>query len=188
MKAKKIAEEVYEIKDFLTKEELFQVTKIIESLSESDWLSDDTPLNNDPSDFWYGKTVDFQKNIIFDSINKKIKNLFQSFAKYPESTSLQRYTSGQSIKYHRDIWNIDSPLHVSYGVLLYYNDDYSGGELDYEELGLMVKPGPGSLYIHGGKVLHGTRPVLGNGTRYFSTVFVHGTKSEPAKLKDSLFS
>jgi predicted 2-oxoglutarate/Fe(II)-dependent dioxygenase YbiX len=174
MKVKKIAEEVYEIKDFLTKEELLQVAKIIDSLSESDWLSDDTPLNEDPSDFWYGKTVDFQKDTVFDLVNKKIKDLFESFAKYPDNILLQRYTSGQSIRYHRDVWNIEEPFYVSYGVLLYYNDNYSGGEINFKDQNIRIKPTAGSIVIFPSvePFYHESMPIL-NGTKYMSPAFWH---------------
>jgi hypothetical protein len=188
MKITKLHEDIYEVADFLTKQELEEVFQIINKASDQDWFSEDTLLNQDPTSFWYGKTIDFPGNTIFSAINKKIKDLFESFSLYPDNTCLQRYEPGQSIKYHKDVWNINRPLYVSYGVLLYYNNDYLGGELDYEELGLIIKPKENSLYIHGGNILHGTRPVIGNKSRYFSTAFVYGTKDEPAKLKKELFN
>jgi hypothetical protein len=188
MQITKLHEDIYEVADFLTKQELKEVFEIIKNISEQDWFSEDTFLNQDQANFWYGKTIDFEGDTIFPVINKKIKDLFESFSMYPDNTCLQRYEPGQSIKYHKDVWNVATPLYVSYGVLLYYNDDYLGGELDYEDLGLVIKPKENSLYIHGGNILHGSRPVLGDKSRYFSTAFVYGTKDKPAKLKKELFN
>ena len=100
---------------------------------------------------------------------------------------LQRYKIGDHIKTHRDQWIPDLPYYIGYGFCLYYNDDYEGGELEYPELGIVVKPKANSLYIHGGHILHGSLPVLNDKIRYFSTVFIHGTEENPTRLNREIF-
>jgi hypothetical protein len=116
-----------------------------------------------------------------------MKDLFESYSYYPSKMLLQRYKQGDFINYHRDQWDPDLPYYVGYGLCLYYNDDYQGGQLEYPEIGLVVKPRQNSLYIHGGSVLHGSLPVLDDKIRYFSTAFVRGTAEQPTKLKKELF-
>lgn len=183
MQINKLGEDVYELKNFLNASELKEVYKVIDSTKEEDW----TLQGNDPSDFWYGKNLEFAEENVFNVVNEKMKNLLESFHYYPSKMILQRYKIGDNIQPHRDQWIPDLPYYIGYGFCLYYNDDYEGGELEYPELGLKIKPSANSLYIHGGNVLHGSTPVLNDRVRYFSTVFVRGTEEEPTILKRELF-
>jgi len=187
MEIVKLHEGVYEINNFLSEEEFGEVFNIINSLSEKDWFSEDTAKGEDFADFWYGKNLEFKTKTVFSDINKKMESLFESYHYYPSNLLLQRYKMGDFIKPHTDQWNPDLPYYIGYGFCLYYNDDYEGGELEYPELGITVKPKANSLYIHGGHILHGSKPVLNDKIRYFSTVFVRGTYEEPTKLRGDLF-
>jgi hypothetical protein len=183
MKITKIHEDVYEISNFLTEEELSEVNEIISSLKEEDWFL----MKANSKDFWYGKNIEFSTETIFDSINDKMKNLFESYSEYPAKMLLQRYKQNDFIHPHTDQWLPDLGYYIGYGLCLYYNDNYDGGQLDYPELGLTIKPKENSLYIHGGHILHGSKPVLSNDIRYFSTVFVRGTEESPTILRKELF-
>ncbi len=193
MKINKLHDNVYEVSDFLTSDELAEVYKIIENSKEEDWFNDSIKSNPtdkkeyDTTDFWYGKNLYFKDINIFDSINDKMKNLFESYYDYPPKLILQRYKKGDYIQSHRDQWIPDLSYYIGYGFCLYYNDDYEGGELEYPEIGIIVKPKANTLYIHGGNILHGSLPVLDDTIRYFSTVFIRGTEEEPTRLKGDLF-
>jgi hypothetical protein len=88
---------------------------------------------------------------------------------------------------HRDNHTKDGDIHSAYGIVLYYNDNYLGGEIEYPELNIKVKPKSKSLIIHGGDILHGTCPVLDENIRYFSTAFVKEKIGTPAKLNRQIF-
>ena len=188
MKITKLHEDVYEIANFLTSQELENVFEIINKTSEKDWFSDETPKDKDFADFWEGKNLQLKENPVFDKISSKMENLFESYFYFPGTVPLQRYKKGDFISCHKDQWNPDLPYYIGYGLCLYYNDDYQGGQLEYPEIGVVVKPRKNSIYIHGGNVLHGSLPVLDDKVRYFSTAFVRGTKEQPAKLKKELFN
>jgi len=187
MEINKLHEDVYEINNFLSEEEFQEVLNVINGLSEKDWFSEDTTQDKDFANFWYGKNLEFKTDNIFKEINKKMESLFESYHYYPSNLLLQRYKIGDFIQPHTDQWNPDLPYYIGYGFCLYYNDDYEGGELEYPELGITVKPKANSLYIHGGHIMHGSKPVLDDKIRYFSTVFIRGTDEEPTKLKGDLF-
>jgi len=187
MEINKLHDDVYEIKNFLTQQELLDVYSIIRNTPEEAWFNDENKKKNDVTDFWFGKNLHFTQKTVLDSINEKMKNLLVSYSYYPSSMPLQRYKKGDFIKHHADQWIPDLPYYIGYGFCLYYNDDYQGGELDYLELGIRGKPKANSLYVHGGHVVHGSLPVLDNATRYFSTVFVRGTKESPTILNKELF-
>lgn len=188
MEINKLHDDVYEINNFLTKQELSDVYKIIQKTPEEAWFDEHMKEKQNTPDFWFGKNLYFSENNIFRSINKKMRNLLISYSYYPESMHLQRYRKGEFIKHHADQWIPDLPYYIGYGFCLYFNDDYLGGELEYPDLNIKVKPKPGSLYVHGGSVVHGSTPVLNDGIRYFSTIFVHGTEEEPTKLNTDLFA
>ena len=56
--------------------------------------------------------------------------------------------------------------------LIYYNDDFKGGELYYPEYDLIIKPQPGLGVAHPGDInyLHGVKPVI-SGERYTTPSF-----------------
>jgi hypothetical protein len=187
MKITKLHEDVYEINDFLTSQELEEVYKIINNTDEEAWFSKDTAKDKDFSNFWDGKNLELKEETVLDKINFKMESLFESYSYYPGKILLQRYKKGDFIQPHTDQWNPDLPYYVGYGLCLYYNDNYEGGQLEYPEIGLIVKPKENSLYIHGGRVLHGSKPVLSDDIRYFSTAFVRGTDEQPTRLKKDIF-
>ena len=60
---------------------------------------------------------------------------------------------------------------VFWGVVLYLNDDYEGGELFYPEYNHSYKPKRKDLVMHVGDIIHGVRSVT-NGIRYAATLLV----------------
>lgn len=188
MHVKKLSDDVYEISDFLNETEISDVRKIVQNTPEEKWFDEDMISANGVPEFWQGKNLYFDEGTVFDSINAKMRNLLASYSYYPKSMHLQRYKKGDFIKRHADQWIPDLPYYIGYGFCIYFNDEYLGGELEYHDLGIVVKPRAGSLYVHGGHVVHGSLPVLDDKIRYFSTIFVHGTEKEPTRLREDLFA
>jgi hypothetical protein len=180
----KLYDDVYEINNFLTDEELEEVYQIINRTEEEAWFSEEA---SGDKGFWYGKNLEFKTETVFDKINNKMENLFESYHYYPPNMILQRYKKDDFIGQHTDQWIPDLDYYIGYGLCLYYNDNYDGGELEYPDLGITVKPKKNSLYIHGGHILHGSKPVSSDDIRYFSTVFVRGTEKEPTTLRKEMF-
>ena len=183
----KIAEDVYEIENFLNTAELDEIFKIINAATEEDWH--DRNYIYDKSDFWYGKSLflgednKIWKKAIFD----KVDYMFPSYFWCEKEIKISRFKEQQQIKPHRDNDTTPKGYYLGYGIVIYYNDDYLGGELEYPELGITIKPKVGSALIHGGEVLHGSLPVLNDSARYFSTVFMRGNEEKPTILNKELF-
>jgi Rps23 Pro-64 3,4-dihydroxylase Tpa1-like proline 4-hydroxylase len=76
---------------------------------------------------------------------------------------------------HTDDGNPDDPRKIVFGIAIYLNDDFRGGELIYPDLGLSVTPKAGSMVIHKAHLKHQVFPVLGE--RYSITTFVFGDES-----------
>lgn len=178
MKYNKIHKGILEIPEFISKEENEKIIKILNNLSENFWLK-----NNNPN--WDKRNLSEIKDLEFNDlkrkIGKRVVELFDSYYKIVnQSILIQRILPNTGgLSQHAD--NIDDP-DVKYGLVLYYNDNYFGGEIEYPEIKISYKPRAGSLLIHRGEYLHKVNPVNGS-TRYMSTLFVHETKDFPAKIK-----
>lgn len=184
MKVNKISPDVYEIEDFITLEEQEKVLEFSKSLKEEDWwisVSEEYKQH-----FFYGKQYNGDKPEVFNDIDKKIKDLFESLL-YVGNVALQRHKENEQMNFHKDYWLYDEPYHIRFGICIYYNDEYIGGELKYPDLGIIHKPKARSLVMHGGNISHGTLPVTSNEIRYFSTCFVSGSKESPVVLNQDLF-
>ena len=181
MKVNRLSPDIYEIEDFVTIEKANQVLEYSKSLKESDWWHEEQKET-----FFYGKQKWGKLPEIFDEIDQNAKNLFSS-ALDIGNIALQRYLDNEPMRLHRDYWLKDLDYYIRYGIVIYYNDDYEGGEIEYPELGIVHKPKARSLVLHGGNILHGPKRLIGDGSRYFSTSFVRGSADSPVLLNHSIF-
>lgn len=185
-KIAKLSDQVYEIQNFITEKELDQVMQFIKERDNSDWDNPDTPY-----EFWSGKTLKanlLKEKRIFDSLNQRVKTLFSGTFDVT-GISLQRYMINDALGEHTDDHDGHAANNekVFCGLVLYYNDEYQGGELNYPKLNIIHKPKAGSLLIHGGKILHGTLPVKSNSVRYISTMFVKHQIGEEMFFNEKIF-
>ena len=185
MKINRISPDLYEIEDFVTVEQQVKVLEFFNSIKEEDWWT--TPEGHQKHEFFYGKQYNAQAPDVFNEINENVKNLFSTVL-YVGNVALQRYKIDEAMQEHRDYWLYDEDYHIRYGIAIYYNDDYEGGEISYPELNIAHKPKARSLLMHGGNILHGTLPVTSDHTRFFSTTFVRGSVENPVTLNPDLFA
>jgi len=117
------------------------------------------------------------KNNIVNKINNILKAISEENL-YLTGIENLIYSADKGMPIHFD----DSPENLEtnthYGLVLYLNDDYDGGELYYPKLEIEYKPKCGDLVIHPGteEYTHGVRDIY-NGTRYAITIFAF-TKNE----------
>ena len=64
-----------------------------------------------------------------------------------------------------------STPYTTHGVVLYFNDNYEGGELFYNKLNKNLKPESCSLILHRADISHGVKEVT-KGIRYYATAFL----------------
>lgn len=184
MKINKISKDIYEIENFVTEDQRRAVLDFVDSLKEEDWWTFDSEEYK--QSFWYGKQYHGEQPQVLHDIFNAVKDLYES-SYYISGMSLQRVGKQPKMQEHRDYWIYDSPKYVRYGIVIYYNDNYEGGEITYPELGISHKPKAGSLVMHGGNILHGPNEVTSEDYRYFSTTFVHGNSEIPVILNQELF-
>jgi hypothetical protein len=185
MKVNKISPDIYEIEDFVSIDEQKEILDFCKNLEEDQWwisLSEEYKKG-----FFYGKQYNGEKPLVFKAIDTRVRKIFESLF-YLGAVALQRYKKGEQIQGHKDYWLYDLDYHIRYGICIYFNDDYEGGELFYQDLGITHKPKARSLVMHGGNITHESLPVTSDDLRYFSTAFVKGSKESPVVLNKKLFN
>jgi Rps23 Pro-64 3,4-dihydroxylase Tpa1-like proline 4-hydroxylase len=88
-----------------------------------------------------------------------------------EGYDLLKYSGGQKYDAHYDG---GSPSKRSVSVILYLNDDYTGGEIEFVNFGIKIKPKAGTFYIFpsGYAYRHIAHPVE-SGTKYAIVTWLH---------------
>jgi hypothetical protein len=174
-----VKDRLWEFEDFLTDEEVDIFLNIARSTPEEGWYT--SPLS--PHDDHYrGKSLNLNDHELANDksreINKRIANLFLDWTNIIETGSIVRNTEKLlPVGLHRD--NEDENMvdnrnaYCRFGILMYLNSDFDGGEICYPEYDIAYKPKRGVLIIHHAGNLHGVNPVS-NGTRYSMTSFVWG--------------
>jgi hypothetical protein len=187
MKVNVLHPEIYEIEDFVTVEQQQKILDYCANLKESDWLTDAPYV----SDFFKNKVKNINELDALSEIDKKIETLVDDcYMLHP--VNLIRHVENDFMYPHTDHHEDNEQAnerqtYSRYGLVVYYNDDYEGGELIYPNLGIVHKPKARSLVIHSGRHLHGTTKVIGNLPRYCSTTFFIGNKQNHPELKRSIF-
>jgi Rps23 Pro-64 3,4-dihydroxylase Tpa1-like proline 4-hydroxylase len=107
-----------------------------------DGLTKGTDLRNACSTMPCNVLQSFIDNTVDPIVDKYAKDNNISFFK--KDYQLVRYTEGQFFKEHTDATE-EFPRKVS--VLLYLNDDYSGGEIIFTRFGMSIKPKKNTLIL-----------------------------------------
>jgi len=115
---------------------------------------------------------------IFD-MTKLVEEVISSEnSKVDRSKNLSRFRTTLSGKEWAMDPHHDSPQpYTAGGVVLYLNDEFDGGEIEYINKGIKFKPIPGAVVFHPAskEYTHGVRRV-DNGTRYMVTMFTFEDK------------
>lgn len=90
---------------------------------------------------------------------------------YHEAYNMLKYSGGQEYKAHADGFTADGRC-VS--AIIYLNDDYEGGEVEFVNFGLKIKPEPGMLLLFPSNYAyrHIAHPVT-SGTKYAIVTWLH---------------
>lgn len=168
MKAKLFGDSIYQVTDFIDETEQQILMHIINSSSDKDWdgIGTGTTWNNNIMKF------DHQ---IGQSLFKKVSGLFSNFTSINPIFHIHRFKTDGFIDVHTD--QMGKP-DISFGVVIYINDNYDGGEIVYPDHGISIKPIERSLVIHPGNFLHKTNPVIGSNNRHMISTFVHGLETK----------
>lgn len=195
-----LAPEIFYIENFISKEDLDTInlycSKTKKWMESGSFLinyfkedEDNKDLAKKVSDIY----VSF-KNKIESEINNDFEEVNFTFMiqKYPEQSTL---SPGWALAPHADrIENYENAagtredsIYVTKGYVLYFNDNYDGGEVLYLKRNIKVKPKSGMLLVHSAynDYYHGVSEIK-NGERIFTTGFVYDKKWFEENKKDRI--
>ena len=108
-----------------------------------------------------------------EKIENKILNLFSNVDRCNSMRKIRRLKAGEYIHSHVDLIPSENVFKIQYGIILYLNDDFDGGEIYYKDLDLTIKPKKNSILIHKSTIPHEVLLVK-SGKRYSMTTFIWG--------------
>lgn len=167
LKIDQLEDNIFYVREFLSEEDLSIINDLIDKIDKDSWAI----LNKDHHESWHNKFYDHNNNSVNSLIRKKISMIINNFPelKVMGFNRILRQLPGNNMDPHVD--EIDDQANGAireYAMVLYINDNYSGGELSFLNLNIKIKPEKGSLMIFktGPKYLHQVQTVLGNNPRY----------------------
>lgn len=173
---------IFVLKDFISKEEQKKLLYIAKNATEEEW-SKYNYTERDEYNEWEDRILLLNKCSLFDKENKEtVLKIYERIKKeinfilnkeiyeYIGFETIYRSLTGQFMKTHHDQ---GLGVKFKYGVVLYLNDDYKGGEIFYPNANLELKPESCSLVLHPAHEAyrHGVKEVT-SGVRYSMTSFI----------------
>jgi hypothetical protein len=182
----KIKEEgVWLYKNFISEDECAKILHEVDKFTDKDWQDgwarhqgtlfySNSPESEKEIEEWWNNKVSPPVLIpTITNINKKLKDLFSPELIFLPEYKIVRLVPGQNMKGHRDnrsattTSEVKQQFTISCAYTLYLSN-FTGGEINYPEIGYTHVPEPGDLIIHGGTVFHEVFDVL-EGNRYTIT-------------------
>ena len=194
-KCSEITEELLLVEDFISKEEIEEIMKIINSVDDPEW---EVEYLGNLKDFcmekfgrddvdnlvaegkfeitqnWKDKNLNIIQHDIYKKLYRRLNDVVidvDSSLILSGFATIQRMQPGVTLTSHTDQHTDPS---IRYAAIVYINDDYSDGELFFKNKSLDIKPRSGSLLIFPGdhEFEHGVRTVGEGPIRYVLVGFI----------------
>jgi len=164
-------EEICLIKDFLPEEIFNSILEITNNATVSDW----DKFNPNSNGQWAHNILEFN-NELSKIVGSLIKKVFNGEPYDFSCNFIRRNRHGQDLLLHYDR---QSQKSCEYGLVLYLNDNYEGGEIYYPNRSIEYKPIKNSLVVHSSseEYTHGVKTVNGN-SRYYITLWAFYNNKE----------
>jgi hypothetical protein len=172
------ADGIYEIEDLLNDEE----QELFMSSCTDDGWEESHPGN-------ITKPMTKEQFGLRDKLLARLGTFFENVDSFSTVNRLRRLTTGEFMWPHVDagkppilpdtVTTIEYPVeskNIVFGVAIYLNDKFTGGELHYPDIELNIYPKPRSAVIHNAKFNHEVKTVT-SGNRYSITAFIYGDET-----------
>jgi Rps23 Pro-64 3,4-dihydroxylase Tpa1-like proline 4-hydroxylase len=170
MKVIKHKDGIYEVEKFLTDEEL---QAILESTKEDNFI--EVHPGNIVQDL-------NQHSLSFiPEICARMMSYFENPQSHTKITNIRRLKTNEFMYPHKDNDSKYTEHEIIFGVIIYLNDNFVGGELKYTDIGFSIKPKSASMVIHNTDIKHEVLPVI-SGNRYCLTSFIYGDSNTKFKI------
>lgn len=145
--------QIYGCQDFLTPSECDGLMQQIDALAIPSTVYHDTPENDYRTSF--SSNLHKFDPLVHD-IDQRICRLMGLDSDYSETIQGQRYAKGQYFKPHQDFFHTnmeywqDEKIYGgqrSWTAMAYLNDTPSGGETEFRDIGIVIKPQRGTLIM-----------------------------------------
>jgi hypothetical protein len=158
-----IADGIYEFENYISDSEIVEFMDVVKR-NPVEGLE----LNIISNDF----------NPLFEKLRSKVYPMFRNLNKMAGLYMVQRWDTNMGMSLHRDdgYGLAADQVGIKWGIVIYLNDEYEGGKIDYPDLGIAFKPKVGSMLIHRGDIPHQVQ-VVTSGCRYYITGFAYGDDS-----------
>jgi predicted 2-oxoglutarate/Fe(II)-dependent dioxygenase YbiX len=154
------------IKNFLSKEECNMLIKEAEAANTWSIKSQNDMV----------KMYKSSNHALIIDINKRVASIFSKDLHTQIIQFVYKTDSDSVWEKHMDTDQEITGV-IFFGVVIYLNEDFVGGLLEYPDLDFAVKPEPGLLVYHASNIQHQVSPVI-SGNRYTLTSFIRKLKSK----------
>jgi hypothetical protein len=148
--------EIVIVKDFFNKKDLDALILFFKQRSEKTWKEGDTFLHKDSFKNFSGKIYAIRRDrntdglSILNKYTKMAEGILSNFYK-DFYLNYGYYNITRTFDYGMDSHSDnDGQNGVLAGCIFYFNDDFMGGELVYDKLGIVYKPEAGDFVFHPG--------------------------------------
>lgn len=179
MKIYKHYEGIYEVKNFITDEEVNQLFSFIDLNGDDGWLYHH--IGNVLSIMKTEQDKNISKKL-FKKIEDRANLYFSGQTECIGFQHIRRLKEGEFLPLHEDADYDSEKDKIIFGIVIYLNDDFEGGELYYADLNLKIKPIKNSLFIHKAEYKHEVLPII-KGNRYCITTFIRGNSNTKILIK-----
>jgi hypothetical protein len=186
-KAVLIEKNIVVLKNWLSDDLCDRLVSHAESFGEEIWWE------RNKREWWHGKfffVEDPDLDAELKHMRVRLQELFNQELWVESMNSIHRMTEGQFMFEHAD--NLKESLNLDnkcvFGVT-HYISNFDGGEIYYPYRDFEYHPEKGDLLLHPGweDYLHGTRPVIGNRTRYIVAGFASLPEAQILRENDQLY-
>ena len=160
-----IADGIYEFENYISDSEIAAFMEISKK-----------NIKNDGEMQLYFEHNDFAP--LFRKLRSRVDPMFKNLERMAGFYRVQRWETNSGMDLHRDDAYGERPdqVGIKWGIVIYLNDEYEGGNIEYPDQGIAFKPKVGSMLVHRGDIPHKVQ-VVTSGDRYYITGFAYGDDS-----------